>query len=186
MEDVETARRLTVLQRARSVIAEWAVQSQSASPSQVSRILKLLNPKHLLQRRVNSRIRRVNTPEGLRFLFYHHTAHILGWRERRSEGHDLGFSAAMYNVLRDQLWPDPMEHGRRAEPEQYQATSARAIEGPSDAEAPTDIATPSRTRSGRAYSRHDFGGEQRTSTHEEASKASTDAVSPKTSVGECQ
>lgn len=102
----DAERRFTVLHRARFVLLDWLRHTQKASPAQVARILRLLDEKYLLEKRVKSGIRRSNSPAGLRFLFYHHTANILHWRERRPEGHPLGFSESVYRIFREEVWPD--------------------------------------------------------------------------------
>ncbi len=57
MADIDLASSHEVREHAEEVIVEWARQIQGASPSQITNILKLLNQKYLLQRRVKPGIR---------------------------------------------------------------------------------------------------------------------------------
>jgi hypothetical protein len=100
MADSDLETRLIVLHRARFVVADWLRHSEKASPLQVLCILRLLDEKYLLHKQVKSGIRRSNTPAGLRFLFYHHSAKILQWRERRLEGHPFGFLESVSHIQR--------------------------------------------------------------------------------------
>lgn len=89
----------------RQTVTTWSA-SVGAFAAQTRQILGLLDRCQLLRRSVKHGVKRRNTPRGLRYLFRHHCARILGWTERLSEGNPLGFSAELNHTLRVLLWPD--------------------------------------------------------------------------------
>lgn len=80
--------------------------SVGAIEKQIRQIIGLLDRRQLLRKAVKKGIKKKDTPRGFRFLFRHHTARILGWRDRVPEGHPHGFSAELNQALRIQHWPD--------------------------------------------------------------------------------
>lgn len=152
MADTEDVRRLTILHRARLVIAKREVQFQRASTSHIHRILKLLHAPYLLQRRVKSGVRRQNTPANLRYLFCHHATHILGWKDRRPEGHPFGFAPVVYQVLRNDLWPDRVSNGRHTSTSATGSSPHRIGEHIQE-ETAVQSASPSWTINRRVYNR---------------------------------
>lgn len=92
----------------RDIVRRWCV-FVGASDAQSRQIVGLLDRKQLLRKSVKKGIKKKDTPRGLWFLFRHHSARILGWRDRVPEGHPHGFSAELNNALRFLLWPDVNE-----------------------------------------------------------------------------
>lgn len=75
----------------REIVRHWC-SSIGASTMQTHQVIGLLDKRHLLRKSVKKGVKKRDTPRGLRFLFRHHSARILGWRERVPEGHPQGFS----------------------------------------------------------------------------------------------
>lgn len=98
-----------LLESGRKELERWGREEKGLGEGEIGLLTNLLDTNYLLSLPCISRVEKRDTPEGLRHLFYHHVASILGWRERVVEGDKEGIPALLYSIVRE-IWLST-EHG---------------------------------------------------------------------------
>jgi hypothetical protein len=93
-----------------AAIAAHLKRKQNAKPWHVDYLLGMLDERYLLSlprlKRDKSELCDTS-PNRLRWLWIAWVAKLLGWKDRRPEGHPTGFSAEVYTDLREKVFPFP-------------------------------------------------------------------------------
>lgn len=89
-----------LVESGRREIERWGREEKGLGEGEIGLLKNLLDRECLLRLPCSSKVEKRDTPEGLRHLFYHHVAAILGWRERVVEGDKEGMSALLYSIVR--------------------------------------------------------------------------------------
>lgn len=103
---------MDLLERAKLEIERWARVEKGLSNSEIELLQALLDRDYLLALPCSKKVHKQNTPSGLRHLFYHHVASILGWTERVCEGDSNGMSPLLYSLIRE-IWPNREDGGNK-------------------------------------------------------------------------
>lgn len=96
---------MVLLERAKSEIERWGKYDKGLGNGEIKLLQALLDKDYLLQLPCSKKVHKQDTPSGLRHLFYHHVAGILGWKERVPEGDESGISTLLYALVRE-IWPN--------------------------------------------------------------------------------